>query len=185
MAVRLSRIRLSAASGLAVEASIAFIACDIGVYADDALAEHPWPSLLALSADLPADVRESQSTGLLPAGVRTLSVETDLIMIACAHMPSTLKPQAVCAADAVQKLCELFGTAPDSYRKFRLSPRSQRAISIGLAWNSADIDVPYFKSSIFRDMALLAGALEGYAAAYGVIVELSADQCCCVISRPA
>ena len=136
VAVRLSRTRLSAASGLAIEASIAFIACDIGIYADDALAENPWYSLLDLSADLPADVRESQSTSLLPAGVRTLSIETDFVTIACAHMPPTLKPQAVCAADAVQKLCELFGTAPDSYHEFHLSSRSERTVSIMLEWDT-------------------------------------------------
>ena len=185
LSVDLSRHTLSTASDLTLEVSVGAVACDIGFHSADEWAE-PACTLLYLSTDLPDDVRSSEAASLLPDGVRTLSLTTGAVSIACAYMPWILVPEVVREEDAVHALCELFSTAPDSYREFQLRRGSEPAFGIHLLWNdNRNLDFPHHKPFFFEDMTMLANAMQDSAHECGLDVSLCDDQSCCVVSRSA
>ena len=185
MTIDLSRHTLSAASELTLGTSVGVVACDVGFRSGSEWAE-PACTLLYLSTELPEDVRSSEATSLLPDGVRTLSMEANVISIACAHMPATLEPELVCEADAVKALCELFSLAPQSYREYRLRRGPEPGLAISLLWNdAADLDFPHHKSFRFESIMSLADALQSVAHEYALNVSICDHQSCCVVSRGA
>ena len=183
--VKLSRhrpSRLSASPDLMLEASVGQVDCGIGLR-DDGEVGNMAHGFGAQQAEAGAP----QLTSLLPAGARTLSIELGALLISDARLPATLDPDAVCEDDALRSLCELFGSAPDSYREFRLSSRGgpRRALRMHLTWFSVVLGRPAVKTFRPENMASFANALLQFAPAYGVNVSLSADESCCVIRQPA
>ena len=173
---------LSAAPDLTVEVSAGLIDCSM-LPRGHGSAAYALPFGMAvglIAAGGPRGMR------LLPAGVRTLSVELGASSVLCWQLHSTLSPDAVCKADAVQQLCELSSTAAESYREFRLASQAPwRAVVIELVMKTGFPGRPRTAKLRFENIWRLADALQDHAVAYGLHVSLSADQQCCEIVRDA
>ena len=183
--VNLSRYwapRLSASADLTFETSVGQVDCGIGLREDSEVS-----CMTITPAATMAEDGTPQATSLLPAGVRSLSLEMGAIQVSDARLSATLDPESVCQDDAMRSLCLLFSSAPDSYREFRLSncgsPR--RVMRVHLTWFSATLDRAVVKTFRPKNMASLADMLRRFAPAYGMSVSLSADESCCVVQRLA
>ena len=162
-----------------IEAVVGLIECYTDVGEDGApCSAMPYGSAAQLVG---AGVRRANSS--LPTGVGTLYLEFTKIWVR--RGPPAIKLRDVREDYTLQRLCELFRTAPGSYREVRLRSRGEYpSLTVGLAWTqNARLGCA---STFFlpgKGMASLAHALRQSARANGIVVSLSSDEECCAISR--
>ncbi len=129
-------------------------------------------------------------TTSIPQGFATLCLETNGLHCKFDRglALTGTEAQTCCTADAVHLLCRALRLAPKSYRHLELEadhPRARLTLTgdVLMPRDDDEPDPAFHVESIYHSVAELAAAMQQFAAAEGLSVHVSPDECSIIVSR--